>query len=168
MALRVLAEVSPTFRIPPRLSPRFAKDLKIEQAEGDDGTRVAYFPRLTAVFALELLNAIERTVATFIAYHGSVLILCPENDAVCHYARLRKSVALHDAHNLKLVDLPGVGHSVFTEDPTARAAALDVIIPWLDSVLRPRPTSDVKISGASRDPRVRPLLDPDKPGASKT
>src|SRR5207244_626175 len=123
-------------------------------------------------------TAIRRTVATFIEYHGSVLILCPEHDAVCGYTALKKSAALHNENNVKLAELPAVGHAVFTEDPVTRTAAMSVILPWLDEVLRVRqapeaaPRSgdaphELKIAGASKSGRGLALVEGEKPGATK-
>lgn len=151
--IKLLADFSPHFRIPSALSPQFAKDLKIAQKEAEDGHRAPYFPRLTAVFAQELLLAIKRTTASFIEYHGQVLILCPDKDDVCSYKNLKKSAALHQEHNLKIVDLRGTGHSVFIEDDDTRKGALSLILPWLDRVENgdkpPAESADVKIAGAS-------------------
>jgi alpha-beta hydrolase superfamily lysophospholipase len=153
--IRVLAEVAPMLRIPAMLAPRFAKELKHahQPDPGDDEDRISYFPRLTAVFAQELLSAIQRAEARFIEYHGSVLILCPEDDVICSYRELKKSAAIHNENNLEIATLPGVGHSVLTEDEECRRKAFDVMIPWLSRVLSgtPRdPLGDLKIHGASR------------------
>ena len=153
--IRILAEVMPTLRIPASLAPRFAKELKHEQQPdaGDEEGRVSYFPRLTAVFAQELLSAIQRAEARFIEYHGSVLILCPDNDVICSYRDLKKSAAIHNENNLEIAELAGVGHNVFTEDEACRRKALDVVLPWLSRILsdEPRdPLADLKITGASR------------------
>lgn len=167
-AIKILSEVSPTLRIPAALSPRFAKDLKVAQAETEEGHRAHYFPRLTAIFARELLTALDRTEATFIEYHGSVLILCPEKDEICSYGRVKKSAALHDEHNLRIAELPGLGHAVFTEGEEPRRQALGIILPWLEQVMKGRPQGDVKIEGASRADVVRVSAHEDeKPGATK-
>jgi alpha-beta hydrolase superfamily lysophospholipase len=181
--LRALAEVSPTFRIPSALCPRFAKDLRGDRpppketeegldggdGSGDDTTGPLYFPRLTAVFAHQILMAIERAEARFAAYSGDVLILCPGEDAINLYGRMRKTAALHSEHNLEIADLPGISHYVFTGGEPAREAALAVIFPWLARVLagaRRGPaaaTEAERLEGASA--AVRP---PDvKPGASR-
>ena len=170
LLLRLLAEISPTIRIPSALSPRFTKDLKgSQQSEASEEDKVVYFPRLTAIFAHELLSAIQRAEARFIEYHGSVLILCPEEDTICSYGQLKKSAALHNENNLEIVDLPKVGHGVFTEDKAWRDAALQVILPWLDKALN-APAADrkeeIRLSGASRNDPAR-TLDTEKPGATK-
>jgi alpha-beta hydrolase superfamily lysophospholipase len=134
--IRFIAEVAPTFRIPARLSPRFAKDLKHVHQDADEQARSIYFPRLTAIFTQELLLAIRRARASFIEYDGQVLILVPGDDGICSYATLKKSAALHAQHNLKISDLPGVGHNVFTEGQAARESALGVLVRWLDDVFK--------------------------------
>lgn len=155
IALRFLAEWMPTFRIPPRLSPRFARDLKHVRADAEDGTKLPYFPRLTAIFTQELLTAITRARAEFIEYHGMVLILCPANDTICSYTQVRKAAAVHDQNNLQIVTLEGLGHNVFTETEQARALALATIGPWLDAVARgnrrQEPRYDLRIEGASKE-----------------
>ncbi len=167
MMLRLLAEVTPTFRIPAALTPRFTRELKTAQnpvAEGED--RPIYFPRLTAIFAHELLLAIKRAEARFIEYHGSVLILCPDQDSVCSYVQLKKSAALHNEHNLEIADLKGVGHGVFTDDQAHREHAMAVVLPWLKKAIRgPAQTSkeEVRLAGAS----AKAHETPEKPGASK-
>lgn len=154
--IRILAEVMPMLRIPASLAPRFAKELKHVQQQpdsGDEEGRVTYFPRLTAIFAQELLSAIQRAEARFIEYPGSVLILCPDNDSICSYRDLKKSAAIHKEHNLEIAELAGVGHNVFTEDESCRRKALDVVLPWLARILSDEthdPLADVKILGASR------------------
>jgi alpha-beta hydrolase superfamily lysophospholipase len=166
--LRVLAEVTPTFRIPATLTPRFTRDLKIShQQEGDEDEKLIYFPRLTAIFAHELLLAIKRAEARFIEYQGSVLILCPDQDSVCSYVQLKKSAALHNEHNLEIADLKGVGHGVFTDEHAAREQAMGVVLPWLKKAMRgPLATQreEVRLSGASRSEHGDSA---EKPGASK-
>ncbi len=166
--LKVMAEVAPTFRIPAALTPRFTRDLKTStQTEGDDEEKPIYFPRLTAIFAHELLLAIKRAEARFIEYHGSVLILCPDQDSVCSYVQLKKSAALHNEHNLEIADLKGVGHGVFTDDHAARDRAMDVVLAWLKTAMRPAnatPKDEVRVSGASKSEHPETPL---KPGATK-
>lgn len=156
LALRALAEMSPTARVPAWLCPRFARDL-------------GHLPRLTAVFAHELLLAVKRAEAKFIEYHGSVLILCPEKDAVVSYGHLKKSAAIHVEHNLQIADLPACGHQVFTGEDAPRDAALKVILPWLDRVVR-GVDGGPRLQGASRVDQ-RPGADapsPEaRPGATK-
>jgi hypothetical protein len=152
VALRLLAEAMPTVRLPGALSPRFARS-------------VAQFPRLTAVFAHELLLAMKRAEARFIEYHGSVLILCPDKDTVCSYQQLKRFAAIHNEHNLNIVDLQGTGHGVFTGDEAARDGALKVILPWLERVLQAQPDEtpvEIRLSGASRT-----ADDAEKSGATK-
>lgn len=172
LILKFLADFSPTLRLPTMLTPRFARDLGQRLAQeardmGEEQARLVPFPRLTAIFAHELLNAIKRAEARFIEYHGSVLILCPERDHVASYGQLKKSAALHDEHNLKIADLHDIGHSVFAEDAT-REVAMKVILPWLATATEPPKSDDqgaeVRVHGASRAP-VR--LDGEKPGATK-
>lgn len=174
MLVRVLAEIAPTFRMPTRLTPLFTKAPQasaLDDAEEasdthqeHEGGRTPYFPRLTAIFTQELLNAIKRTVATFIEYHGSVLILCPEQDSVCNYAALKKSAALHNEHNLRIVDLPDTDHGIFTSNEAARKTAMAVILPWLETVLRAK--LDIKIEGASKSVQPASALEVERPGAS--
>lgn len=155
IALRLIADWLPTFRIPPRLSPKFARDLKHVQAEAEDGTKLPYFPRLTAIFTQELLSAIKRARAEFIEYHGMVLILCPALDTICSYAAIRKAAAIHDENNLQVATLEGLGHSIFTEANGARERGLLAILPWLEAVSRDKPRSepryDLRIKGASKE-----------------
>jgi alpha-beta hydrolase superfamily lysophospholipase len=164
--LRVLAEVTPTFRIPAALTPRFTRDLKSShQVDGDEEEKPIYFPRLTAVFAHELLLAIKRAEARFIEYHGNVLILCPDQDSVCSYGQLKKSAALHNEHNLEIADLEGVGHGVFTDDLAAREQAMGIVLPWLEKALRgpvAPAKEEIRLSGASKSEHPE-----DKPGATK-
>ena len=154
-ALRFLADWFPTFRIPPRLAPKFARDLKHARSDTDDGAKVPYFPRLTAGFTQELLSAIQRSRADFIEYHGSVLILCPDLDPICDYTATRKAAAIHDKNNLQVTNLPGIGHNLFTEADATRDAALAIILPWLAAIARGRsrsePRLDLRIEGASKE-----------------
>lgn len=171
LLIKVLADLYPTLRLPRMLIPRFARDLGNSLAQeardtGEDQGRLVPFPRLTAIFAHELMGAIKRAEASFIEYHGSVLILCPERDHIASYGQLKKSAALHVEHNLQIADLHGVGHSVFAE-AAAREAAMKIILPWLASATEPPKSqegSDVRVLGASRAPA---RLDGEKPGATK-
>ncbi len=155
LALKFCADWFPTFRIPPRLAPKFARDLKHVQAEAEDGTRPPYFPRLTAIFTQELLSAIKRARAEFIEYHGMVLILCPALDTICSYASIRKAAAVHDENNLQVVTLDALSHNVFTETAAARARGLATILPWLEAMskgkARTEPRYDLRIKGASKE-----------------
>jgi alpha-beta hydrolase superfamily lysophospholipase len=172
--IKILGEAWPTLRIPAALSPRFARELKHEREEEAKAHHsLATFPQLSAVFTDELLGAIRRAEARFIEYHGQVLILCPERDAICTYGKIRKAAAIHDQDNLEIVDLPGAGHNVFT-DPEARGRAFDTILPWLDRLERrlagKAGENAPRISGASREDKPfssSPPYDLDKPGASK-
>ncbi len=156
LVIRFLAEWLPTFRIPPSVGPKFARDFKHVHAEADDGVRLPYFPRLTAIFTQELLSAVQRAKAEFIEYPGAVLILCPGKDTVCSYAWVRKAAAVHDENNLQVADLPDAGHAVLTDDPGTRAAALALILPWLEDVAAGRAAARLdgprlsRIEGASR------------------
>lgn len=167
LLLRLLAEITPTFRIPAALMPRFTRELKtVNQPDAEEEEKPIYFPRLTAIFAHELLLAIKRAEARFIEYHGSVLILCPDQDSVCSYVQLKKYAALHNEHNLAIADLKGVGHGVFTEDQAHREQAMGVVLPWLkQAILGPQsaPKEEVRLSGASK----REHEGGEKPGASK-
>jgi alpha-beta hydrolase superfamily lysophospholipase len=148
-------------RLPAALCPRFTRALKAE-ASGDDDGPLVYFPRLTAVFAHELLIALKRVEARFIQYHGAVLVLCPDQDTVCLYHKLKRSAAIHNEHNLEIADLAGVGHGVFTDGAEARDAAMAVILPWMNRVLSAaEPQRDaVRLAGASARG--------EKPGATKS
>lgn len=141
--LKIMADVSPTMRLPKRLNPRFAKDFcpgakdpPVGSRDGDEQSaaevsRNNFFPRLTAVFANELLQATTRAKASFVEYRGLVLILCPVNDAICTYTHLKKSAVLHADDNVQIRDLPNCAHHVFTEDEPTRQAAFKIILPWL-------------------------------------
>jgi alpha-beta hydrolase superfamily lysophospholipase len=163
LLLKLLADAMPTLRLPAALCPRFTRTLRAETVGHDEDPRLVYFPRLTAVFAHELLLALKRVEARFIQYHGAVLVLCPDQDTVCLYHQLKRSAAIHNEHNLEIADLPGVGHGVFTDGDAARDAALALILPWLSRVLAPRATpparDDLRVSGASARG--------EKPGATK-
>ncbi len=165
--LRLLAEITPTFRIPAALTPRFTRGLRTaQQAASEEEEKTIHFPRLTAIFAHELLLAIKRAEARFIEYHGSVLILCPDQDSVCSYVQLKKSAALHNEHNLEIADLKGVGHGVFTDDPAYREHAVGVVLSWLKNALRGPPLAqkeEVRLTGASK----REHESSEKPGATK-
>lgn len=157
--IKVLAETWPTFRIPTNLSPRFSRDLRHEQ-EVEAARRhhsLATFPQLSAVFTNELLSAIERTEAQFIAFQGDVLILCPNRDNICTYAKVRKAVALHDNNNLEVIDLKDVGHNVFS-DTNSRKVAFDEIIPWLNRI-EVKALSHIKTSGLRLASNTEDLLD---------
>jgi alpha-beta hydrolase superfamily lysophospholipase len=137
--LKIMAEVSPTMRLPKSMNPRFAKDLRQGNAEAGlsvaEQARKSFFPRLTASFAHELLQVTSRAKETFIEYPGAVLILCPENDSVCTYSQIKRAAALHRENNVSIKDIAGCSHQVFTEDEHSRRAAFDLILPWLERTL---------------------------------
>ena len=172
--IKLLAETWPTFRIPAALSPRFARELRQErEIHSRSMNQLAIFPELSAVFTDELLGAIRRADANFIRYHGKVLILCPLRDNICAYSKIRKSVAIHDQHNLEIIDIPDAGHNLLI-DPETRNSAIEKIIPWLRQLERHLAFTGedniLRIVGASKSENKsgqKTIVQVDKPGASK-
>lgn len=165
LGLRVLADMFPTLRLPSKLSPRFAKDLgRSREAHAKGALTLAVFPKLSAIFTSELLSAIQHAEAGFSDYHGPILVLCPEQDEVCKYGKIKKAALLHTENNLSLLDVDA-GHEVFSGDGEARQRAIGLVGPWLSRLERP---SLSRIAGASREPRVVDgFQEPIRPGASR-
>jgi alpha-beta hydrolase superfamily lysophospholipase len=133
--IKVMADVAPMLRIPVPLCPQFTRDLMNiqHQIDEEDTASVVYFPRLTAVFANELLNAIKRAEMSFITYQGACLILCPTKDDVCTYGAVKKAVAVHTADNISVIDFPDMGHALIT-DEHSRSEVVDRIVRWVDDI----------------------------------
>src|SRR5690606_2326186 len=94
-----------------------------------------YFPLMTARFTQELLLAIKRAEVSFVEYSGSVLFICPEEDNICSFTSLKKRAAIHSENNVEILDLPGVGHQVFTEGQSARKKTMALRLAWVERVL---------------------------------
>lgn len=133
--IKVLADIAPMLRIPVPLCPQFTRDLMNiqHQIDEDDAASIVYFPRLTAVFANELLNAIKRAEMSFITYPGACLILCPGRDDVCGYGAVKKAVAVHTADNINVIDFPEMGHAMITDEHT-RSEVIAKLVRWVDDI----------------------------------
>ena len=162
--IRVLSTVAPMARIPSSMSPGFTRRLKGELKESEEHTTI-YFPLMTARFTQELLLAIKRAEVSFVEYSGSVLFLCPEDDNICSFTSLKKRAAIHSENNVEILDLPGVGHQVFTEGQAARKKTMALLLPWLERVLvsqnTPKPeTREVRPAAESVSGQMANLSEP--------
>src|SRR6185312_6513578 len=61
--IKLMAEAVPRLRLPANLLPRFSQPLPLTLDAESTGAKGGHFPRLTAVFASELLLAIKRAEA---------------------------------------------------------------------------------------------------------
>lgn len=168
LALRAIAEIAPTYRLPTALFPRFARDLLDKERQTP----------LTAALAHELLLAIKHADARFSEYHGEVLILCPERDQILGYSYLKKLAVLHNEHNLLIESLADANHCVFTESVPTRELAMRAILRWLATAMVdkrvpdlpevPRSTvHETELDALPMTPRLPTRMDLTKPGASK-
>lgn len=133
--IKVLADVAPMLRMPVSLCPQFTRDLMNiqHQIDEDDSASIVYFPRLTAVFANELLTAIKRAEMSFVTYPGACLIICPGKDAVCTYGAVRKAVAVHADDNISILEFPEMGHALIRDEST-RSEVINRIVRWVDEI----------------------------------
>lgn len=169
--IKILADIAPMLRIPISLCPQFTRDLmSIEhQIDEEDETSIVYFPRLTAIFANELLNAIKRAELSFITYEGSVLLLCPGKDDVCTYSAVKKAVAVHTADNIEVLDFPEHGHALLSEE-ASKSDVIEKIIQWVDKVtlLNLRPFKKQNNEPEIPPPPPSKIPFSIKPGATRT
>ena len=130
--LKLLAELIPRVKLWQPLLPRFSSGRHTTHPiAGESGSVRVKFPGVTAGLAYELVLAMKRSETRFIQFDGSILILCPERDAVCNYQQLKKNAAIHVDHNLEIIDLPELGHGVLTDDEGGRTHAVGAILDWL-------------------------------------
>ena len=134
--LKLLSDISPLVRLWSPFSPRLTSHrVSLHPISREDASLSAKFPGVTAALTYELVQAIKRAETRFIEYCGSVLIICPEKDGICSYKKLKKSAALHDDHNVEIVDLANSGHGVFTNDDASRELAIKVVLGWLSKLV---------------------------------
>ena len=131
--IKYLADLAPTSRLPSAMIPRFTRSLKWEQKQTAEDHKSSYFPRLTAIFAHEVLTAISNSLTAFKAWTGPVLILLPSNDGISDHAELRRAALIHSEEDMTVTNLEGVSHRVFTSSVEARKIALKTILEWLDT-----------------------------------
>ncbi len=171
--IKVLADVAPMVRIPIPLCPQFTRDLMSiqHQIDDEDAASMVYFPRLTAIFANELLTAIKRAELSFITYPGPVLILCPGKDDVCLYSAVKKAVAIHVENNINVIDFADYGHALIS-DEVSRTDVIEKIVNWIDDSVTPSPLVET-VPPAKQDHlhtkqlTAEPFLLNTKPGASR-
>ncbi len=132
--IKLMTEIFPQMRIPKVLSPSFSVDSRKQMPKSVQNLATRFTPRLSYSFTTEILNAIKNTEKHFTNYNGLILILCPEQDEVCSFRELKKLAALHNQHNLMLIDLPDSPHCVFTEDAKIALRNLGHVKSWLHNL----------------------------------
>jgi alpha-beta hydrolase superfamily lysophospholipase len=155
------SDLIPTARIPNRLAPRFARELNSARKKVHSEPR-DLFPGISMRFAHELLKAIDKFNDDFIQYGGPILILCPEEDAICSFTRIRKSAATHDKHNLVIHDIAG-GHGLYYEKESMDAV-VKCLVPWLSQpfpVQSPANCEEAVISNPTSKIEVQETSGPD-------
>lgn len=134
--IRTLAEIYPTMKLPVGISPRFTlspvpagfvkKFLAIFKLGGYRP------PRISCIFARELIRAVFRAKAVFLNVRSPALILRPLADEVCDYSDLDTVLERHHQRDLiSILDLENVGHSVFNESDESMKTAVSSIVQWI-------------------------------------
>jgi alpha-beta hydrolase superfamily lysophospholipase len=137
--IRSIAEVAPTMRLPAALCPQFSVDVCgegiFQKSMYVAGLTERKPPRISANFAKELLRAIGRSKVVFRQIASPTLILWPSEDTICDRKDLEEVLQDHPHRELiEVVNLPDVGHGIFTESEEARKAAMEASLRWLEAL----------------------------------
>ncbi len=150
--IRMLAQISPKFRLPLKITSKY------------------YFlaPRVTATLTNELLAAIENSEANISETTRPTLFMIPDHDDTSDYHPLKKLVALHDRENLTLKSLPFSPRHLHSITPTQITQISELILSFFQKLEAPL---NSPVSGAKRSEPDGVLL-PSNPeieriGASK-
>jgi len=133
-AVKVLAESSPTFRLPNFLRPRITEVMSLDQQviSTPDEPVIDITNKITARYAHEILQAIENSSGLLESFKGESLILCPEDDALCRYDSILQIVAgFQQRDAIRVEMIADAGHQLFSGKYPGREAAIDLLLSWL-------------------------------------
>lgn len=140
LAIRVLAEIAPQMRLPVMLRPRFSNPLHRDYSS-ILATRIVESLiksndiKITATFAKELLQAMDRFPTTFGSLQTKVMILRPEADEVACFERMRTVVETHANSSLvEFKSVPEMHHNSFTETPESMHQVAKLFVDWIRSL----------------------------------
>lgn len=120
--LKSLAELFPTMMLPSRLCPQFTQVDMLSSA-----------PKISALLAYELLNAISQARKQFQRHRLRSLILCPKDDGVAKYEFLKRAIPKHKfSERLDLHFMETNYHHILTAKDAVISDAVSVIAEWLD------------------------------------
>jgi len=133
--LRVLAESSPTLRLPNFLRPRITDaafhSLPGRATDDDAGTDLTH--KITARYAHEVLQAIDRGLDHLKAFNGKALLLIPEQDTLCRYDSILQSSSQVKKPGMIQVDIvANAGHQLFSGNDPGRSTAIDFLLSWIE------------------------------------
>ncbi|MFK7824530.1 MAG: alpha/beta fold hydrolase [Oligoflexales bacterium] len=121
--LRTFAELLPIMMLPSRLCPQFTQiDMLSSKA-----------PKISALLAYELLNAISQSRKQFQRHRLKSLVLCPKDDGVARYEFLKRATQKHKfTERLDLHFMETNYHHILTAKEAVITDAISVIAEWLD------------------------------------
>ena len=122
-SLKTLAELLPTMMLPSRFCPQFTQiDMLSSKA-----------PKISALLAYELLNAISQSRKQFQRHRLKSLVLCPKEDGVARYEFLKRAVQKHKfSERIDLHFMETNYHHILTAKDAVITDAVSVIAEWLD------------------------------------
>ena len=121
--LKTFAELLPTMMLPSRLCPQFTQiDMLSSKA-----------PKISALLAYELLNAISQSRKQFQRHRLKSLVLCPKDDGVVRYEFIKRSVQKHKfSERIDLHFMETNYHHILTAKEAVITDAINVVAEWLD------------------------------------
>ncbi len=136
-AIRIFAEIAPYLSLPKIIRPRFSNPLHRDYSDAIT-TRIvesliqANDLKVTASFARELLQSMDRFPLTFGKIRTRTLILRPEADEVARFDSIRVAVENHDDTSLvELHSIPGMHHNAFTESIESMHQMTTLTMNWI-------------------------------------
>ena len=131
LMIRILAEISPTVRLPKALTPRFLIPDPAKPRSTAGGTTFQAFHGITANFANEVMKAIGDVSDVFKGFQVPSLILCPEGDVRYQYSQLFEMIGRHPKKDIfQVQEIKMKGHQVLT-NPDELEKVVDLMLPWL-------------------------------------
>lgn len=132
ISIKLLAEISPTLRLPNSIVPAFFLIDNSPRKENKTGKTISRTHKITANFANEIIFALRSVEDTFSQYDCSTLILCPGKDSGYSYSKLFEMIGRHrKKEQFNVVEIDSKRFHVLTKSEHSRDEALSHIIPWL-------------------------------------
>lgn len=140
MAIKLFAEISPYMQLPRVIRPRFSNPLHRDYST-ILATRImesliqSNDLKITASFARELLECMDRFPQTFAMLKTKTMILRPEADEVARFDIMRSVVDHHpDSALAHIQTVPGIHHNAFTESDESMHQVAKFTLDWILSL----------------------------------